>query len=58
MADDDHVMLVNDDRLAEAELAERSGDRVDSLIVEPWVLLVGFDIRQRTKFDLHDDHLG
>src|SRR5690606_29542108 len=55
---DDNTVGVDDNRLTKTELTERGRDSVDSIIVDAWVLVVRGDIRQRAKFDLHDDLLG
>ena len=43
VADDDRVLFVDDDRLAEPELLQGTGDGFDGVVVEPGVLLVGPD---------------
>ena len=53
VADDDHAVTVEDDRLPEPELLNRHCDRIDSMIVLARVLLVGFDYGIRPSFFSH-----
>jgi hypothetical protein len=53
VADDDHVLGVNDDRLAKAKLADRGGDGVDGVVVDTGILGIGLDIGELPQLDLH-----
>lgn len=53
MADDDHHVLVDDDRLTPAELGQRGGDRGDSLLVAPRVARIGHKLVDRRFDDFH-----
>ncbi len=53
VADDDDAVLVDHDRLAEAELADRRGDGVHGGVVPPGVVLVRTDAVDRSLFDVH-----
>lgn len=53
VADDDDAVGVHDNRLAEAELADGGGDRLDRLVVETRVARVGADVGELAEFDLH-----
>ena len=46
VADDDHAVGVDDDRLPEAEFPDRRGDRVDSVVVDAGILGIGLDVRR------------
>jgi hypothetical protein len=48
VADDDHALLVHDDRLAEAEFPDRRDDGVHGGVVDPRVVLVRADAAGRT----------
>ncbi len=53
VAHDDDAVGVNDDRLAEAKLAERGGHDDDGVVVEARVARVGTKLGQVAKLDLH-----
>lgn len=57
IADDDHAVGVDDDRLFEAELMQRLCDGIDSCIIRPRILVVRKNCRQRPQFDLRGDSL-
>src|SRR5262245_52302709 len=50
---DDDTSGVHHDRLAKAELADRRRNRLDSVVVEPRIVLVGFDAGDRPEFNFH-----
>ena len=53
VADDDDALLIDDDRLAEAELLDRRRHGVHGGVVDARVVLVGPDRFDRTHFDVH-----
>jgi hypothetical protein len=53
VADDDHHVLVDDDRLTPAELGQRGGDRGDSLLVAARVARIGHKLVDRRFDDVH-----
>src|SRR5262249_49754925 len=54
VADDDHPLLINDNGLAETELADGGGHGVDGLVIPARVLLVRLDGADGAHLDLHE----
>ena len=50
---DDHAVAIDDDRHAEAELADRLSDRLHGVVVLAWVLFVWCDLLDRTVLNFH-----
>jgi hypothetical protein len=48
-----YILVVYHHRLAEAELPDRSVDRIHCPVDDPGVLVVGFDVGQLPFFDFH-----
>src|SRR5690349_7046308 len=53
MAHDNDVLLVHDDRLAEAELPNRGGHRIDGGVIHTGIIFIRFDGAKRAHFDVH-----
>src|SRR5262249_44562415 len=49
--------FIDDDRLAEAELGDRAGHRLDGLVVVAWGVGVRSDVRNVAHFDVHRTYL-
>jgi hypothetical protein len=53
MADDDHALLIDHDRLAKAELLDADGDRVHCGVVLARVARIGLDIVELPLLNVH-----
>ncbi len=58
VADDDDVLLVHDNWLAEAKGLDRIGDRGDGVVVAPRVMGIGRDRIDVPQFDVHGSGLA
>ena len=51
---DDHMVLVDQDRVMETELRDDLGERVDRALVDARVVLIGLQLAQFEVHNLHD----
>jgi hypothetical protein len=55
VADDDHAVLVHDNRLTPTELLQARGNGIDDLVIQRRVAVIRNDPLDGPKFDLHVD---